>query len=219
MRTDRRTTGGGSGLLERERPPLAGAFGDRVLSEVSRDGFSHVRGAVAEHERRRLLDEAESARGRFLALPHRVNGVAQRADQLSLRVGDPRHPSLNHLAGTVCRALARWPVASQAPRFAPSEARYMRYAGTGAGLGPHRDGKCYRVVVCVFSLAGSAPFHVYEDHEGALPAADLLVEPGDLVLLRAPGFWGDGDGRRRHAVGPPLEEERISLTLRMVGGT
>ena len=206
-----------TGVLERERRHLIGGLATEVFDEVGRHGYAHVPDIVSAGERRRLLDEAERARSRFLALPEHVNGVQQRADQLTLRVGDPHHPAVNDLARSLREAVSGWPAASGAARFAPNEARYMRYTGSGAGLGAHRDGKCYRLLVCVFSLAGTAPFRVLAD--GSAAAAEVLVEPGDLVVLRAPGFAGGSDGRRRHAVGPPLDEERISLTVRMVGGT
>lgn len=192
-------------------------LGGGVPDEVLARGFAHVRGALAADERRALLDGAATARNRFLALPDRVNGVDQSADQLTLRVGDPHHESVNRLAAAVVDAVAGWPAEAGLAAYRPSEARYMRYTGDGAGLGAHVDGKFYRLLVCVFSLVGSARFRVVADQSG--PAADVVVEPGDLLLLRAPGLGGAADGRRRHAVGPPLDgDARISLTLRMVGG-
>ena len=204
-------------MLVRERPGASDWLDGGVFDDVRRDGFAHVPGALRPGERHRLLEEADMARNRFLAVPDRINGVQQCADQLTVRVGDLGHPSVNGLSGRVRRALARWPTESDAHRFEPTEARYMRYRGRRAGLGAHVDGKCYRVLVCVFSLVGTAEFSVVADASGS--AAGVLVEPGDLLLLRAPGFGGGPDGRRRHAVGPPLDGERVSLTLRMVGAT
>ena len=215
-----RTNGGSrptAGVLERERRRLIDGLSMEVFDDVRRHGFAHVPDILPASERRRLLREAEIARSRFLALPERVNGVQQRADQLTLRVGHPHQPAVNELSRSLREAVKGWPAASGAAQFSPTEARYMRYTGTSAGLGPHRDGKCYRLLVCVLSLAGSARFSVLAD--GVMPATDVLVEPGDLIVLRAPGFAGGADGRRRHAVGPPLDDERISLTVRMVGGT
>lgn len=209
--------GRGAAVLAR-RPGIAGRLGGGVPGEVLARGFAHVRGALGAGERRVLLDEAAAARHRFLALPERVNGIDQNADQLTLRVGDAHHGSVNELAAGVVDALAGWPAEAGLAGYRPTEARYMRYAGDGAGLGAHVDGKFYRLLVCVFSLVGSARFRVVADSSG--PAADVVVEPGDLLLLRAPGLGGVPDGRRRHAVGPPLDgDERVSLTLRMVGGT
>lgn len=211
--------GGASvGVIERGPTCLSGRLHGGVSDAVGLHGFAHVPGALAFHDRRRLLEEARRAGPRFLALPDRVNGVAQRADQLTLRIGDPGHPAVNDLAGTVVEAVAGWPAASAAPPFRPTEARYMRYTGDAAGLGAHVDGKFYRVLVCVFSLLGSAEFSVVADDRR--PPMRFPVGPGDLLVLRAPGFGGATDGRPRHAVGPPLDgDERVSLTLRMVGAT
>jgi hypothetical protein len=204
-------------VKERARRPLLLEDGiDDVLAVVAADGFALVRAALPEPDRRRLLEEASRAGSRFLEVPERVNGVHQHADQLSLRVGDPRCPVVNDLAARLAALVTSGADAHGVRRFAATEARFMRYRGDAGGLGPHRDGMCYGLVVAVYSLAGSAEFTVLPDGDG--PTIRLLVEPGDLLLLRAPGFDGEPDGRRRHAVGPPLcGGERVSLTLRMVG--
>lgn len=201
--------------LARGRPRLGDRLDGAVYDGVRRWGFAHLTGVLAAGERGRLIDEARAAPARFLSLPERVNGVDQCADQLTVRAGDAHHPWVNELCRAVVEGVAGWPAASGAAAFRPTEARYMRYTGRRAGLGPHVDGKFYRMLVFVFSLAGSAEFRVVADGSG--PAADLVVRAGDLLVLRAPGFGGAPDGRRRHAVGPPLDGERISLTLRMVG--
>lgn len=206
-------------LQERARGPLTLDDGvDEVLTMVSRVGFALVRGALPDDERLRLLAEARQACGRFLKVPPRVNGVEQQADQLTMRVGDPHCPMVNALAASLQATLTSCPDTFGVHRFAATEARFMRYRGRSGGLGPHRDGMCYGLVVAVHSLFGSAPFSVLPDAgESSEPTVRMLVEPGDLLLLRAPGFDGEPDGRRRHAVGAPLAGERVSLTLRMVG--
>lgn len=198
--------------------PLLGQDMDDVLAEVSASGFALVPGALADVDRRRLLAEAAEASERFLRVPARVNGVQQGADQLSMRVGDPRCPVVNGLAERLSDLLTSGQDTHGLHRFGATEARYMRYRGDAGGLGPHLDGMCYGLVVAVYSLAGSAQFTVLPDPDSAGPTIRMLVEPGDLLLLRAPGFDGEPDGRRRHAVGPPLSGgERVSLTMRMVG--
>ncbi|MGH9282154.1 MAG: hypothetical protein ACRD0S_04385 [Acidimicrobiales bacterium] len=186
-----------------------------VLDRVARWGVAVVRGALSQQQCGDLLAEADRTGQRFLDLPRRVNGVHQHAEQLAARVDDPSRPALGRLVATLRQALA-----SQAPwtglrHFVPTEARYMRYSGRSSGLGVHRDGKCYALIVCVFSLAGTAPFSVLSDDDDE-PSLDVLVHAGDLVLLRAPGLAGGRDGRPRHAVGAPLAGSRVSLTLRMV---
>ena len=160
------------------------------------------------------MAEAATAGGRFLHLPQRVNGVHQHAEQLAVRPDDPRLASLGRLIASLRSSLPTQAAWTGLQDFAPNEARYMRYSGRSAGLGVHRDGKCYALLVCVFSLSGTAPFCVVGE-DGADPL-DVLVHAGDLVLLRAPGFAGCRDGRPRHAVGAPLAGPRTSLTIRMV---
>lgn len=216
MQTYDRTSEAGVRDHGREGRPLDEGFDERALDDVFRHGAAFVPGALPEPMRADLLGEAEASRGRFLDLPDRVNGVAQRGEQLAVRIGDPFHPALRRLVAMLCTALAAQPHFTGVHGFMPTEARYMRYTGNAAGLGAHRDGKCYSLLVCVFSIAGSAPFTVFGD--GQEPARELLVHAGDLVLLRAPGFAGLRDGRPRHAVGAPLAGERVSLTLRTVRG-
>lgn len=189
---------------------------DAVLGSLSEAGFAHVRMAVPEHECRALLQEAATVDARFLPLPDRVNGVNQRAEQLSLRVGDPSIPAINDLAASLTAAVTSGEATYGLERFSPTEARFMRYRGGRAGLGAHRDGTCYWMLVAVYSLAGRATFTVHPD-SGSRDPLHIAVQPGDLVLLRAPGFGGHPDGRPLHSVGPPLDGERISLTVRMVG--
>lgn len=193
--------------------PLADGLDRHVLADVASAGVAVVRGALPGVVCERLVAEAEAVGHGFLSLPGRINGVVQRADQLTARIGNPAHPALNDLIATLRAVLADQPRTSGVRGFVPTEARYMRYTGRAAGLGFHRDGKCYALLVCVFSLAGSAPFSVCAEDGAPL---DFLVHAGDLVVLRAPGFAGSADGRPRHAVGAPLAGERVSLTLRMV---
>lgn len=187
-----------------------------VMDDLTVAGFAHVPVAVPTAERLAILEEAARVDARFLPLPDRVNGVRQRAEQLSLRVGDPAIPAINDLIASLTAAVTSGEETYGLERFTPTEARFMRYRGGRAGLGAHRDGTCYWMLVAVYSLAGRATFTVHPDSGGPEPL-HLLVQPGDLVLLRAPGFAGHPDGRPRHSVGPPLDGERISLTVRMVG--
>ena len=203
-------------LVERSRAHAALREGiDGALGDLNGDGFARLRGVVPAPERETVLDEAAGVDARFLPLPDRVNGVTQRADQFSIRVGDPGFPAINELASSLTEAVAAADAAYGLERFAPTEARFMRYRGGRAGLGAHRDGTCYWMLVAIYSLAGRAVFTVHPD--GTQEPIRILVHPGDLVLLRAPGFGGHPDGRPLHAVGPPLDGERVSLTLRMVG--
>ena len=121
-------------------------------------------------------------------------------------------------AAAVQAAAAAAPGGEDLEHLAFNQALCLRYRGPSAGIGPHRDGKCFVLLVAAFTLRGSAPFSV-QPAGRAGGRQTVVVHPGDLCLLRAPGFGGP-DGRPRHAVGPPVGGgERISLTLRMRGRT
>ena len=216
MRTETRTSRTGVGHSPR-RGALQGGLPAGVLKDVGDTGVAVVRNAIAPSLCRKLVDEADVAASRYLDLPSPVNGVHQRAEQLAVRIGDPTHPALHHLVARMRRALASEPAGTGVECFDPTEARFMRYAGAAAGVGIHRDGKRYALLVCIFTLAGTAPFRAVGDDDE--PVLDVLVHAGDLVLLRAPGFAGCADGRPRHTVGEPLAGPRVSLTLRMVCGS
>ncbi|MGH9178481.1 MAG: hypothetical protein ACRD0N_08000 [Acidimicrobiales bacterium] len=184
------------------------------MVDLARHGVAVVPGALSQERCDELVDEAARANSSYLDLPPRVNGVHQRAEQLAVRTDDPELPALGRLISVLRATMALQPRWTGLRQFVPTQARFMRYRGNHAGLGLHRDGKCYALVVCVFSLAGTAPFRVVGEDGG--PSLDVLVHAGDLVLLRAPGFAGVADGRLQHAVGAPMGEHRISLTIRMV---
>lgn len=187
-----------------------------MVSAVATTGFAYVPSAISTLERVAALKEATSVDRRFLPLPDRVNGIRQRAEQLSIRIGDPNFPGINDLAASLTAAVTSGEGGVGLERFAPTEARYMRYRGGRAGLGAHRDGTCYWMLVAVYSLSGRATFTIHPDG-GERDDIRILLQPGDLMLLRAPGLGGCPDGRPLHSVGPPLDNERVSLTIRMVG--
>lgn len=67
----------------------------------------------------------------------------------------------------------------------------QRYAPGEVGITPHRDRRDYRNVVCLFVLAGRGRFGVCVDRRGT-NAREIPNSPGELILIRAPGFLGSG---------------------------
>ena len=178
-------------------------------------GWALVRDALDDVDRGRLLAEAEE--GRFLALPESVGRIRHVVDELVRPVVPGDGTPVGDLAAALQAAVtAAAPRDAALEQLAFNQALYLRYRGRSAGIGPHLDGKCYVLLVAAFTLRGSATFSVRPaGRTGARQT--VLVGPGDLCLLRAPGFGGP-DGRPQHAVGPPAGDgERISLTLRMRG--
>lgn len=224
--------GGGGGVLA-AAPPLypehrgevtTAAAGpclpalDEALGLVAERGFARVPGALRPDWRAELLAELE---GRHLyAMPERVNHVRQQAEQLVVPPGDARFAATARLARAVAAAVGADhpdPGTGGARPFAPNQAVYLRYRPATGGIAVHRDGKCYSLLVCSFTLCGRAPFSVVADRAGHDVVAEWVTEPGELCLLRGPGFAGHEDGRPLHVVGPPVHGERIALILRMDG--
>jgi hypothetical protein len=86
-----------------------------------------------------------------------------------------------------------------------------RYPPGPLGLSPHRDSARSINLVAIFVLRGRGRFIVCQDRSGRR-AVELPNAPGDLLLLRAPGFQGAQD-RPFHAV-LDIVEERLTFALR-----
>jgi len=90
----------------------------------------------------------------------------------------------------------------------------QRYPKGSKGIGVHRDGLRYRQIVIIITLAGESRFCLCDDRDGN-GAAVLNDQPGQLVLLSAPGFaHRDGNnGRPLHFV-DQVDGGRLSIGLR-----
>jgi hypothetical protein len=99
----------------------------------------------------------------------------------------------------------------------PNEVSIQRYRAAGAGITPHLDPRRYRLLVAIITAEGAAPFALHATRDGD-PLVTWSASEGSLVLLRAPGLDGVGDGRPLHAVGGPREGRRVSVSYRMQGG-
>lgn len=199
-------------------PPCSGertiaALGP-ALEQVRRNGFARVASALPAAWRDELVEETDGHP--FLALPEKVGRVRQEAEELVLEADDGRLPAMVALARALHRSVrAGAPASAGLSSFTPLQATYMRYRGGTAGVSPHLDGKCYSLLVCIFTLRGEASFSVLADRAGTQVLARWTTAPGDLCLLRGPGFGGTEDGRPLHSVGPPRGGDRTSLTFRM----
>lgn len=87
----------------------------------------------------------------------------------------------------------------------------QRYGVGAVGITPHRDRTAYRNLVCLFILAGRGRFYLCDDRSGR-GAREIRHEPGDVLLMRAPGFRGS-DQRPFHLV-RDIQEPRYVFGLR-----
>jgi hypothetical protein len=68
----------------------------------------------------------------------------------------------------------------------------QKYEPGSIGITPHRDGKRYKNLVCIFVLEGEGKFYVCRDRAGNDPI-EIDAFPGYVLLMRAPGFRGIKD--------------------------
>ena len=92
-----------------------------------------------------------------------------------------------------------------------NELSLQRYEVGSQGITPHLDQQSCINLICIIVLCGNCRFCVCKDREGDDPF-QLDAQPGNAILLRAPGFLGE-DYRPFHfltdIVGP-----RISFGMR-----
>jgi hypothetical protein len=65
----------------------------------------------------------------------------------------------------------------------------QKYNKNSIGITPHRDHLKYINLICIFIIKGKGRFFVCSDREGH-NAIEINSEPGNLIILRAPGFLG-----------------------------
>jgi len=87
----------------------------------------------------------------------------------------------------------------------------QRYAAGSAGISEHRDHIRYVGLIAIVVLSGAGRFHVSADRTGR-GAREVPAPPGQLLLMRAPGFNGRND-RPFHGV-RDITAERYILGLR-----
>lgn len=87
----------------------------------------------------------------------------------------------------------------------------QRYEPGSIGITPHRDGKSRVNIICVFVLTGTSEFAICDDRLGTNPKF-LDVKPGNVLILRGPGFF-NSTFQPFHFV-RNITEERIVFGLR-----
>ncbi|MGQ0670378.1 MAG: hypothetical protein ACT4PO_12005 [Actinomycetota bacterium] len=189
-----------------------------ALEEVRARAAAFVPVALDEPFRRRLWREVAS--GPFRPFADSFGGGLVRQEIDGYDVFDPMSdfPTIAELReeltaqvradGKGIRGLGTW---------RPNEVGVARYRPRTLGITPHLDGKSYRRLVAVVTIAGSARFTLCRNRAGDAVAV-WEARPGSLVLLRGPGLAGIRDGRPFHMVEGPRRGERCSLGLRMKAG-
>lgn len=87
----------------------------------------------------------------------------------------------------------------------------QRYGAGSTGIGPHRDYKTLRNLICVIVLQGVCRFCVCADRSGS-GAEEIDATPGRAIMIRAAGFLGN-DARPFHFI-DQIPKLRITLGFR-----
>ena len=97
------------------------------------------------------------------------------------------------------------------PGFHFNDLIVQRYAANSRGITPHRDHLRYRGLVALVIVSGDGRFCLCQDRSGS-GAREVTAIPGDILLMRAPGFAGTSS-RPFHFL-DRISRERVSFGLR-----
>lgn len=150
-------------------------------------------------------------------IEHRGNQVFQ---DFEVCFPAPRDGVFAQLAELLETSLDAACAAMTAPPFSAgitlNDFAIQRYPAGSRGIGVHRDGKRYRAIVVIVTLAGDSRLFTCDDRQGR-GARRIDDRPGRIVLLSAEGFAGrEGeDARPLHGV-DQVRSGRLSLGFRFL---
>lgn len=169
----------------------------------------------AELEALRSYADRQTFRTATPQIEHRGNRVFQDFD---VCFPAPRDAAFAHLADFLETSLdvasAGLPEPPLAPGIILNDFAIQRYPAGSRGIGVHRDGKRYRGIVVIVTLAGDSRLFTCADRQGR-GARRIDDRPGRIVLLSAAGFAArEGeDARPLHGV-DHVRTGRLSLGFR-----
>lgn len=191
------------------------------LLDLERSGVLHVPGFLSPDELTNVHAEADTlpwhdnhssfinARGLTIVQNHDVYA-------LKLSQGDQRPldsiPRIAAAGQKVTQLISEMSESIPTLKgWAPDEMSMHRYDDAEVGLSFHRDNRCFIGLIAIVSIDGSCDLAVKRGEAVTLHPA----EPGDIMLLRAPGLVEtDQEVRPEHAVINLRTPTRTSLMLR-----
>jgi hypothetical protein len=186
-----------------------------ALRGAAADGFAHVDGLVEPAFLRSLARELDDGPLRRMEGTFGKAGVRMEIDGFDLEAPFEGFAAVSELASAFTERVRRDGDGILGLRtWAPNEAGAARYHPGSVGVTSHMDGRWYRRLVAVFTVAGSAAFEVRSSREGD-PLERWEAAAGSVTLMRGPGLAGVRDGRPYHAVHGPRRGVRWSVALRM----
>lgn len=203
-------------IVENDRTPLIAISTSALAAAIERlfDEDAVAVPFLSREWRARLLDEARTLSFRR-ARPTVGEGDRTVRQDFDICMTIPDESSLHELRRTTALMLdAALAMIDPCPldhalRF--NDIVVQRYRSGSSGISPHRDHLRYVDLVALLPLSGESRFYVCTSRSG-MGARDVPSHPGDLILMRAPGFCGRKD-RPFHGVSD-IEGERYSVGLR-----
>ncbi len=165
--------------------------------------------------RRKLHLLREALGYKYERQPEILNGgtVIEQLSSVTVFPEDsPFHQLRNDFNELLIRKFSTFPIKDvfQEPLHL-EEMSLQKYDVGSIGITPHRDGKSRINFICVFILCGGGQVGICDDRAGSNPLL-LDVQPGNMFILRGPGFL--------HSTFQPfhfvrnITEERIVFGLR-----
>ncbi len=172
-----------------------------VIAEIATNGAASVP-ILREKARKRLLDDTEKYP--YKTVVRDVEGVIQEADSFQDFQGDSLFLKLMfEFQQLIDKSLQpnEYPFRT-ALRF--NTAYLLRYYPGSIGITPHEDSPMYVNLIVGFMLGGKAPFYVCDD-EHKTNSREVDTTPGNVILMRAPGFILN-NGKQFHFAGEVTEK-------------
>lgn len=187
----------------------------QAIHKTAVEGAALVKGVVQGEFLRQLIAELEN--GPFEVAAEDTASVKQKFDRYAFFEQAPDMPKLTEMqlfAQSLIRLSAEeYPVLSE---WTARDIVIQRYGADGL-LTAHKDLRRHPYLIASFTLTGSCRFELLEKRDGPV-VKTMIPEPGDLVLLRAPGLANDKsvDDRPFHQVSGSLDSgvKRLSLVFR-----
>ncbi len=171
-------------------PVLSEADRMRLVTAVEGLSWRPARSAVGEGERQVLQDFELT---------------------LQLRESSPYRETATLIDAAIAAAASRLRPNPLPEGFYINDLILQRYAPGSRGITPHRDHLRYRGLVALIVVSGDGRFCLCDDRSRA-GEREIAAEPGDLLLMRAPGFAGSPE-RPFHFL-DRITIERLSFGLR-----
>ncbi len=196
---------------------------NKFVSDARQAGETLARLAVEDAASLPLLaaDELPGLLAAAAVLPFRTgrrevgSGAALVRQDFDICMAPPKPGALWDLAARLEEYLAHALGAVQPPPLAGpislNDLVVQRYPPGSFGITAHRDHVRYTGLVALILLSGEGRFFVSETRSGN-GAREIPWRPGELLLMRAPGFAGRDD-RPFHYLSD-ITSERYSLGLR-----